>query len=81
MLSLLWSRLSGYLAAAGVAFAVIAGAFLYGRSGGKDDAEAEQARNNAKAIKKARGVEDAVQGMGSADVDAGLAKWMRDGKR
>lgn len=77
----LWSRISGYATAAGVALAVIAGAFLYGRSDGKADAEAEQARNNAKAIKKARGVEDAVQDMGSADIDAGLAKWMRDGKR
>jgi hypothetical protein len=81
MFSALWLKFKGYLATAGVAVAVIAGAFLYGRSGGKADAEAEQARNNAKAIKKARGVEDAVQGMGSADVDAGLAKWMRDGKR
>lgn len=77
----IWSRISGYLAAIGVALAVIAGAFLYGRSDGKADAEAERARNNAKAIKKARGVEDEVQGMGSADVDSALAKWMRDGKR
>ena len=77
----IWSRISGYLAAIGMALAVIAGAFLYGRSDGKAGAEAEQARNNAKAIKKARGVEDEVQDMGSADVDAGLAKWMRDGKR
>ncbi len=77
----LWSRISSYLAMAGVALAIIAGAFLYGRSDGKADAEAEHARNNAKAIKKARGVEDAVQGMGGADVDSALAKWMRDGKR
>ncbi|MGQ3213022.1 hypothetical protein [Shinella sp.] len=77
----LWLKLKGYLAAAGMALAILAGVFLYGRSDGKADAEAEQARNNSKAIKKARGVEDAVQGMGSADVDAGLAKWMRDGKR
>lgn len=81
MLSLLWSRLSGYIAAIGVALAVIAGAFLYGRSDGKADAEAEQARNNAKAIKKARGVEDEVNKMGDADVDAALSKWMRDGGR
>ncbi len=77
----IWLKAQGYLAALGVALAVIAGAFLYGRSDGKADAEAEQARNNAKAIKKARGVEDEVQGMGSADVDSALSKWMRDGKR
>lgn len=81
MLSALWLKAQGYLAMAGVALAIIAGAFLYGRSDGKADAEAEQARNNAKAIKKARGVEDEVQGMGSADIDSALAKWMRDGKR
>jgi uncharacterized membrane protein len=51
MLSLLWSRVCGYTAAIGVALAVIAGVFLYERSDGKADAEAEQARNNAKAIK------------------------------
>lgn len=79
--SALWLKAQSYLAAIGVALALVAGVFLYGRSDGKADAEAEQARNNAKAIKKARGVEDAVQGMGSADIDAGLAKWMRDGKR
>ena len=81
MFSALWLKLKRYLTAIGVAFAVIAGVFLYGRSDGKAYAEAAEARNNAKAIKRARGVEDAVQGMGSADVDAGLAKWMRDGNR
>ena len=81
MLSALWLKAQGYLAALGVALAVIAGAFLYGRSDGKADAKAEQARNNAKAIKKARGVEDEVQGMGGTDIDAGLGKWMRDSKR
>jgi hypothetical protein len=77
----LWLKFKGYLAMAGVALAVIAGAFLYGRSDGKADAEAEQARNNAKAIKKARGVEDAVQGMDGSSIDSSLAKWLRDRKR
>jgi len=81
MLSALWLKAQSYLAMAGIALATIAGAFFYGRSDGKADAEAEQARNNAKAIKKARGVEDEVQGMGSADIDSALGKWMRDGKR
>ncbi|WP_411036842.1 hypothetical protein [Shinella sp. BYT-45] len=77
----IWSRISGWLSAAGVALAIIVGAFLYGRSGGKAAAEAEQARNNAKAIKKARGVEDEVNGMGDDDVDRRLNEWMRDGGR
>ena len=81
MLSALWLKAQSYLAMAGVALAIIAGAFLYGRSDGKADARAEQARNNAKTIKKARGVEDEVQGMDGGSVDSALSKWMRDGKR
>jgi hypothetical protein len=72
------ARLKGWLAAAGVVLALIAGAFLYGRADGKIDAEAAQAKANAKAAKKARGVEDEIQKMGSADVDRRLAEWMRD---
>lgn len=81
MLSFVWAKLQSYLAAAGVALAVVAGAFFYGRSSGRYDAEATQAKANAKAIKKARGIEDEVQGMGSDDVDRGLTEWMRDGGR
>jgi len=77
----IWSRVSGWLAAAGVALAVLAGVFLYGRAGGKADAEAEQARKNAKAIKKARDVEDDVNKMGDADIDRRLGEWMRDSGR
>lgn len=76
----LWSRISSWLAPAGAALAVVAGAFFYGRSNGKADAKAEQAKANAKAIKQARGVEDEVQNMGSSDIDAGLSKWLRDGR-
>lgn len=76
----LWAKAKSYLAAIGVALAVIAGAFLYGRADGKDDAEAEQAKNNARARAKARGVEDDVQKMGDSAVSDGLAKWMRDGR-
>lgn len=76
----LWSKLQSFLAAAGVALAVIAGAFLYGRSSGKAEADKEQAAANAKAAKKARGVEDEINKMGGADIDARLAEWMRDGR-
>jgi uncharacterized membrane protein len=72
------AKLKGWLAAAGVVLALVAGAFLYGRVDGKIDAEAAQAKANAKAAKKARGVEDEIQKMGSADVDRRLAEWMRD---
>ncbi|WP_348646782.1 hypothetical protein [Ensifer sp. ENS08] len=76
----IWSRITGWLAPVGMALAIVAGAFFYGRSSGKDDAKAEQAKANAKAIKQARGVEDEVQNMGGDDVDRALSKWLRDGR-
>lgn len=76
----LWSRISSWLAPAGVALAIVAGAFFYGRSSGKADAKAEQAKASAKAIKQARAVEDDVQNMGGSDVDRALGKWLRDGR-
>jgi len=76
----IWSRISSWLAPAGVALAIVAGAFFYGRSIGKADAKAEQAKANAKAIKQARGVENGIQNMGSSDIDAGLSKWLRNGR-
>jgi hypothetical protein len=76
----IWSRISSWLAPAGVALAIVAGAFFYGRSNGKADAKAEQAKANAKAIKQARGVEDDINKMAGSDIDAGLSKWLRDGR-
>lgn len=76
----IWSRTTGWLAPVGMALAIVAGAFFYGRSSGKADAKAEQAKANAKAIKQARGVEDEVQNMGGGDVDRALGKWLRDGR-
>ncbi len=76
----LWSRISSWLAPAGVALAIVAGAFFYGRSSGKADAKAEQAKASAKAIKQARGVEDDINEMGGGDIDRALGKWLRDGR-
>lgn len=76
----IWSRITGWLAPVGMALAIIAGAFFYGRSSGKADAKAEQAKVNAKAIKQARAVEDGIQNMGVSDVDRALGKWLRDGR-
>lgn len=76
----IWSRITGWLAPVGVALAIVAGAFFYGRSSGKADANAEQAKANAKAIKQARAVEDGIQNMGGSDIDRALGKWLRDGR-
>jgi hypothetical protein len=79
-MAVIFGKIQGYLAATGLALAIIAGAFLYGRADGSASAKAEQAKANAKAVKKARGVEDEIQKMGSGDVDRQLSEWMRDGR-
>jgi hypothetical protein len=78
MILLLWAKIQSYAAGIGVALAVIAGVFFYGRSDGKTAARQEQEKANAKAVKKARGVEDDVQKMGGDTVSRDLDKWMRD---
>ena len=81
MIATLWTKLSGYLATIGIALALIAGAFFYGRADGKDAARTEQARANAKALKKSKEVEDEINGLNDRSVSDSLARWMRDGKR
>ena len=78
MFSALWMKIKGYVAMAGVALAVVVGAFFYGRSYGKADAEAAQAKRDADARKKARGVEDEVQGLDDSAVDERFSRWLRD---
>lgn len=75
-----WSRISSWLAPASMALATVAAAFFYGRSSGRADAKAEQAKATAKAIKQARGIEDGIQNMGGDDIDRALGKWLRDGR-
>lgn len=81
MLAWVTGKIQGWLATAGIALAIVAGAFLYGRADGKADAAAALAKENAKAARKARGVEDEIAKMGGGDLDSALAKWMRDGGR
>ena len=81
MLTAIWTRLSGYLATAGVILSVLIGAFFYGRADGKADARAEQDRANAAARKQSKEVENEINGLDDRGVSDGLAKWLRDGKR
>lgn len=74
----LWTKLKGYVAAAGVALTFIVGAFLYGRSDGKNAAEAARAKRDAEARQKARKVEDEINGLDDESVDSRLDRWMRD---
>jgi cell division protein FtsB len=77
----LWARLSGYVAAAGVILSVLVGAFLYGRSDGRESERAEQAKSNAKARTQSKEVENEINGLDDGAVDQRLSEWMRDSKR
>lgn len=81
LLTSLWAKLQGYLAAAGVVLTVIVGAFFYGRYDGRQDAEAEQAKSNAKARTQSKEVENEVNGLDDLAVRDRLNGWMRDDKR
>lgn len=74
-------KVKGYLAAIGVALAVIAGAFLYGRSDGRADAERVAEKANAAAREQSKEVENEINALGDDGVDARLARWMRNSKR
>lgn len=74
----MWLKIKAIAAFCGAALAVIAGAFLWGRSTGKAGAKAVQAAAEAKAIQEARVIEDDVQAADGGAIDARLAQWMRD---
>jgi hypothetical protein len=79
LLATLWARLQGYVAAAGVVLGIIISAFLYGRSDGRQDAEAAQAKSNARARTQSK--ENEINGLDDRAAGDRLDKWMRDGKQ
>jgi cell division protein FtsB len=81
MIAALWTRLSRYVAAAGVVLGIVVGAFLYGRSDGRQDAAAAQNKANAAARKQSKEVENEINGLDDLAVGHRLDRWMRDGKR
>lgn len=68
------SKLAGYAVAIATVLAVLAGAYLKGRS----DSAAAVTKDRLRAVTKARTIEDEISSMGDADVDAALRQWMRD---
>lgn len=77
MIAALWSRFAGYIAALGTLLAILVGAFLKGRADGKAIMAEEQERHRREAITRKRKIEDEVDALGHADLDAGLRKWLR----
>ena len=78
MLATLWtavrSRAVGALAVLATAAALLTAAY----SKGRQDAAARQAQQRLQSVKKARNVEQEVGRLGPADIDAGIARWLRD---
>lgn len=77
----IWDKVKSWLAVAGAALIVVGFAYWKGRTSGSDAEKAATATAQAKAIANKRESDNAVDQMGASDVDSGLDKWMRDGKR
>ncbi|GHC61707.1 hypothetical protein [Limoniibacter endophyticus] len=72
------SRIKGWLIAAGAALAIVASAFLYGRSSGQSATAIRRAEDRIKASNEARKIEDETSKLGGGDLDDALGRWMRD---
>jgi hypothetical protein len=74
----LTTKITGWLAGAGVALALLLGIYAKGRSDSAARTEAERAAERAKSLKQAREVEDEVSRLDPGGVDRRLSDWMRD---
>ncbi|MBD3844276.1 hypothetical protein IED13_01100 [Bosea sp. SSUT16] len=81
MISTLWTRFAGYIAALGALLALIVGAFLKGRSDGKAIMAEEQERHRREAIEAKRKLDSEIDNLAPADVDARLRQWLRKDSR
>lgn len=76
MISALWTRFAGYIAALGALLALIAGAFLKGRSDGKAIMAEEQERHRREAITRKRKLDSEIDDLGPADLDQRMSRWV-----
>lgn len=74
-MALLLGKLKGWLAGAGILVLAIAAAFLGGRREGKQDARADQAREDRKARDVADEIDDAVAGRTADSNRERLKRW------
>lgn len=70
--------MTGYLIAGLVFLGGIIAAYLRGQSTGKTQAKAETQASELKAIKTAKGIDDATDNLDEPHINDALAKWMRD---
>lgn len=77
----LWSKLTGWLALAGVLLSAALAIFFKGRSIGTATERAKQQADDMKAIQTAKEIQNEVDGLNDADLDKRYSKWVRDDKR
>lgn len=68
------TRLKSWCAAIVAALAILASAYVKGRS----DKDADATKDRLQAVNKARKIEDETSRLSDRDVDARLGKWLRD---
>lgn len=78
MISALWSRFAGYIAALGALLALIAGAFLKGRSDGKAIMAEERERHRREALTAKRKIDSEIDDLPEGELDKRLGRWVRD---
>lgn len=77
MISALWSRFAGYVAALGALLAILVGAFLKGRADGKAIIAEEQERHRREALAAKRKLDSEIDSLGHADLDQRMSRWVR----
>lgn len=77
VLTALWGRVVGYVAAAGALIAMIAAIWWKGRQDGKDMMREEQERHRREMIEAKRKQDNEIDNLGPADLDHRFQLWVR----
>ncbi|CAM5769742.1 hypothetical protein [Bosea minatitlanensis] len=77
ILTALWTRFAGYIAALGALLALIVGAFLKGRSEGKAIMAEEQERHRREALAAKRKIDSEIDDLAPADLDSRFREWIK----
>lgn len=81
VLSALWGRFAGHVAALGALLAILIGAYAKGRLEGKTTLQAEQERARREAITDKGKRDDEMDRLGPAALEQRLHRWLRrDGR-
>lgn len=73
----LWSKITGWTSAVGIALSLLFVAWLHGRREGKDIMQAEQERHRREMREIKRKSDDEIDSLGPADVDERFNRWVR----